>query len=177
MKETIWIGMITACAMILISCGSNPTSAQQPITVTMRNPYGGIVGNAVLTADPAGGVHMSIQVASLAPGKHGIHIHISGKCEGFDFASAGAHFNPDSKQHGAQNPQGAHAGDLPNLVVAADGTGTYEHTNKVVSFGAGPNSLFKPDGTALVIHANEDDEKTDPTGNSGGRISCGVLVR
>ncbi len=176
MKEYLTLGVIAILVLILIGCA--PASpAQQPVTVTLRSPYGAVVGNATVIPDPAGGVKFSVQVKGLPPGKHGFHIHTVGKCEGFDFASAGAHFNPENKQHGSQNPQGPHAGDLPNLTVAADGSGTLEYTNKLVSLGTGANSLFKSDGTALVIHAGEDDEKTDPTGNSGARIACGVIVQ
>jgi superoxide dismutase, Cu-Zn family len=177
MNKYFLFGIIAPLALGLISCGSAPSSqAQPPATVTLRNPYAGVVGNATLAPDPAGGVKISVQVKGLTPGRHGIHIHTTGKCEGFDFASAGGHFNPENKQHGAQNPQGPHAGDLPNLVVAADGVGTLEYVDKLVSLASGSNSLFKTDGTAIVIHAAEDDEKTDPAGNSGARIACGVIV-
>ncbi len=177
MKKFLLGAIIAWNAMLLMGCGASPsTPAQQPVTVTLRNPYTGVVGNASLAADPSGGVKISVQVKGLTPGKHGIHIHMTGKCEGFDFASAGGHFNPENKKHGMQNPEGPHAGDLPNLAVAADGTGTLEYTDKLVSLASGANALFKPDGTALVIHAGEDDEKTDPAGNSGARIACGVIV-
>ncbi len=176
MKKFLLGATLTLLAMISMACGSAPSSqTQPPLTVTLRNPYSGVVGNATFSSDPAG-VKVSVQVKGLTPGKHGIHIHMTGKCEGFDFASAGGHFNPNNKQHGMQNPQGAHAGDMPNLEVGADGSGTYVYINKQVTFGSGPNSLFQLGGTALVIHAGEDDEKTDPAGNSGARVACGVLV-
>jgi len=114
------------------------------------------------------------------PGEHGIHFHAVGKCDGPDFATAGGHFNPAGKQHGTQNPAGPHAGDLPNLVVgpgtATQGGGAYQTTTTGVTLAAGPTSLLDADGTALVIHANPDDNVTDPTGNSGGRVACAVLV-
>lgn len=177
MSKILSCGIFALFAIMLIGCGSAPSNqTQPPITVTLRNPYTGVVGNAALAPDPAGGVKISVQVKGLTPGKHGIHIHTAAKCDGFDFASAGGHFNPENKQHGAQNPQGPHSGDLPNILVAADGGGTFEYTDKLVSLGSGANSLFKPDGTAIVIHAGEDDEKTDPAGNSGARIACGAVV-
>jgi Cu-Zn family superoxide dismutase len=168
---------IALLVMISIGCGSAPSAqSQPPVTVTLRNPYTGVVGNASLSPDSSGGVKVSVQVKGLTPGKHGFHIHATGKCDGFDFASAGGHFNPNSKQHGLQNPQGAHGGDMPNLEVRADGSGTFEYVTKQVTLGSGVNSLFQPGGTALVIHAAEDDEKTDPAGNSGARVACGVIV-
>jgi Cu-Zn family superoxide dismutase len=104
-------------------------------------------------------------------------VHAVGKCDPPDFATAGPHFNPLNKQHGALNPQGSHAGDLPNITVAPDGTGRMETTTEQLTLGSGPLSVWDADGSALVIHANPDDFKTDPTGNSGNRIACGVLVK
>jgi Cu-Zn family superoxide dismutase len=172
-KKYFSLGILALPAMILMGCAS-ATSAPQPLTVTLRSPYGAVLGNVTLAADPAGGVKFSVQVRGLTPGKHGFHIHTIGKCEGFDFASAGAHFNPDNKKHGSASPDGPHAGDLANLEVGADGSAAVEFTHKTVSLS--PSSLLKPDGTALVIHAAEDDLKTDPTGNSGGRVACGLIV-
>jgi Cu/Zn superoxide dismutase len=113
-------------------------------------------------------------------GQHGIHFHAVGKCDGPDFMTAGAHFNPTSKQHGAKSPQGPHLGDLPNLPIDASTAAQSGYaatlTTKMVTLSAGPASIFDADGTALVIHANPDDEMTDPSGNSGGRIACAVLA-
>ncbi|MEI9851103.1 MAG: superoxide dismutase family protein [Sphingomonas sp.] len=118
-----------------------------------------------------GGVRVSVNAEGLTPGPHGVHVHTVGKCEAPDFASAGGHWNPGAKQHGALNPMGPHAGDMPNLIAGADGRGT-------LSFllpGATLAALTEGDGSALVVHAGEDDLKTDPSGNSGGRVACGVL--
>ena len=93
------------------------------------------------------------------------------------FASAGVHFNPAGKQHGTQNPAGPHGGDLPNLEVAASGEGGIDATTKLVTLGPGPTSLLGPGGTSLVVHAAADDYKTDPSGNSGDRIACGVITK
>jgi Cu-Zn family superoxide dismutase len=107
-----------------------------------------------------------------------MHIHSLGKCDGPDFTSAGPHFNPEHKKHGHKNPEGAHAGDLPNLQVAADGTVKTEIVAKGVNLKEGdPDSLLKADGTSLVIHASADDEMTDPAGNAGSRIVCGVIKK
>jgi Cu-Zn family superoxide dismutase len=111
----------------------------------------------------------------MPPGKHGIHVHAVGRCEAPEFKTAGAHFNPTDKQHGLQNPAGAHSGDLPNLVVDQEGRGKATFTAKGATLGEGKGSLLGPEGTALVIHADPDDEKTDPAGNSGARIACGVI--
>lgn len=109
---------------------------------------------------------------------HGLHIHAVGKCEPeTNFTTAGGHFNPYSKKHGTKNPEGPHAGDMANLVVGADGTAKTEITASLVTLGADVNSLFDADGSALVIHAGPDDETTDPTGNSGARIACGVVQK
>ena len=107
-----------------------------------------------------------------------MHIHAVGKCTPPDFTSAGSHFNPEGKHHGLENPQGSHAGDLPNLVMGPDGMATAEILATQVSLAStGANSLFQPEGTALVIHSNPDDQKTDPAGNAGARIAYGVISK
>ncbi len=143
---------------------------------TLKSAAGNDVGTATFT--PAeDGVKILVEVAGLPPGKHGIHIHAAGKCEPPEFKTAGAHLNPLGKKHGLENPEGAHAGDLRNLVVAKDGKARATFTARGVTLSEGQGSLFGPDGTALVIHADPDDEKTDPTGSSGARIACGVVER
>ncbi|HZW80504.1 MAG TPA: superoxide dismutase family protein [Candidatus Deferrimicrobiaceae bacterium] len=120
-------------------------------------------------------VKIAVNVSQLPPGIHGIHIHNVGKCEGPDFTSAGPHLNPYTKKHGKDNPDGPHAGDLLNIEVKADGTAKATLLDKMVTLGGGPNSTFHDGGTAIVIHAKKDDYKTDPAGNSGPRIACGVI--
>lgn len=110
-------------------------------------------------------------------GEHAFHIHAVGSCEGTDFKSAGGHFNPHGKKHGKKNPEGAHAGDLPDLAVGPDGSGSLETLAAEVTLGEGPNSLLDADGSALVIHAKPDDGVTDPAGNAGDRIACGVVAQ
>jgi len=145
--------------------------------VVLRDKAGQQVGLATLT-EQTEGVRVEISATGLPPGPKGFHIHAVGKCDPPDFVSAGAHFNPTGKKHGRLNPEGAHAGDLPNLMVTGVGTGSLDATTKVVTLKPGvPGSLFGESGTSLVIHAQADDEKTDPTGNSGGRIACGVITR
>jgi Cu-Zn family superoxide dismutase len=167
---------LAAGALLLV--GTTTTFAQQQAgaTADLKSGTGASVGTATFTQETAG-VRLKAQVKGLTVGLHGIHIHAVGKCDSPDFMTAGGHFNPTMHQHGLENPQGAHAGDMPNLAIASDGSGTVDFLLKDVTLGTGTGSLFGPDGTALVIHADQDDEKTDPTGNSGARIACGVISR
>ena len=144
-------------------------------TVELKNSDDEKAGSAVLEQEE-NGVKVSLKVEGMEPGKHGVHFHETAKCEGPDFESAGAHFNPDDTKHGVENDNGPHAGDLPNIEVTEDGTGEYEFTTEYVSLLADKeNSLLDEDGSALVVHDKEDDGKTDPLGDSGDRIACGVL--
>jgi Cu-Zn family superoxide dismutase len=141
----------------------------------LRNAEGQVLGMAIFTQE-AQGVRISVTVKGLSPGEHGIHIHSVGKCEPPDFLSAGPHFNPTNKKHGLTNPEGPHAGDLPNLFVSEDGSAVYEHITDRVTLTPGELSLFDEDGSSLVIHAGPDDQMTDPAGNSGARVLCGVIT-
>jgi Cu-Zn family superoxide dismutase len=132
------------------------------------------VGRATFS-ETRDGVRVVVTGRDLPPGTHGVHIHAVGSCQPPAFDSAGAHLNPAGKQHGLQNPEGTHAGDLPNLVVGANGEGRMEQVTTTLTLDGGPSSLLRPGGTAIIIHANADDQKTDPAGGSGGRIACGVI--
>jgi len=141
----------------------------------LRSAKGDKVGLALLVADGKV-VHLSLRVHDLPPGKHAFHIHGVGKCDAPDFQSAGPHFNPTGKKHGAKNPEGHHLGDLPNVEVGADGKGEVKVALEGITLGEGPSSLFGPQGTAVVLHEKADDEVTDPAGNAGPRIACGVVA-
>jgi Cu-Zn family superoxide dismutase len=131
-------------------------------------------GRAVLSQGKDG-IHVDVKAVGLPAGVHAVHVHSTGACTGPDFTSAGGHWNPGKKQHGHDNPAGAHMGDMPNMTVAADGTGALKAVVKGGMLKGGDSPLFDADGAAIVIHAAADDYKTDPTGNAGGRLACGVV--
>lgn len=121
------------------------------------------------------GVEVDVKAVGLPAGVHAVHVHTAGTCTGPDFTSAGGHWNPAKKQHGHDNPAGAHMGDMPNMTVGADGTGELKTVIKGAMLSGGSEPLLDADGAAVVIHAAADDYKTDPTGNAGGRLACGVV--
>jgi Cu-Zn family superoxide dismutase len=163
--------------MLFYGCASM-AAEQEPLSAgaSMKDKDGKDVGAATLiqTSD---GLRVAVTGYRLPPGTHGIHVHAVGECQPPEFTSAGAHFNPANKQHGTLNPAGPHAGDLPNMMVAASGGGGIDVTTKAMTLDPGPTSLLGGKGTSIVIHAAADDEKTDPSGNSGGRIACGVIMK
>lgn len=151
------------------------SEGKEKIEVNLMNKEGIPVGTAQLE-EVKEGVQISVEAHHLPEGAHGFHIHEKGICEAPSFESAGGHFNPDNKKHGFKNPEGPHAGDIENLEVQADGTVQQVFLNDRVTLKKGEaNSLFQPEGTTLIIHADPDDYISQPAGNSGERIVCGII--
>lgn len=170
------LGSVSGCASAPVSGSSRVARAE----ATIRDAAGEEKGRAELWQDRDNVVHVDVVLSGLPPGPHGIHFHAVGQCEGSGsspFATAGAHFNPLGRQHGLDNSAGPHAGDAPNFTVAPDGTGRATFTTDRISLTEGSTTLFDADGSAIVIHAAADDQITQPAGNSGGRIACGVVRR
>jgi Cu-Zn family superoxide dismutase len=169
-------------AALLLSAGACTTTtgadsdASAAASAAIRDASGRVVAQASLR-EGDGSIRVHVEAAGLAPGTYGTHVHTTGLCELPAFASAGAHWNPTGKQHGTENPQGSHFGDLPNLVVDASGRGSIDYTISGGSISGAANPLLDTDGAAIVVHAQGDDYRTDPSGNSGARIACGVIAR
>jgi len=147
------------------------------VSVPLKTSTGQDAGTATFTPTKKG-VGIKLQLKNLPAGEHAVHIHEHALCDAPDFKTAGGHFNPDAKKHGTQNPMGHHNGDLPqNLTIAADGTGSASFKVDYLSLNpTAPNSLFADGGTSIMVHEKADDMKTDPTGNAGNRIACGVIM-
>lgn len=151
-------------------------AAQKSVKVQMHDAQGNSVGTAELSPAPKG-VSIQLNLTNLPPGVHGMHIHAVAKCEGPGFTTAGGHLNPDAKHHGLENPEGPHAGDIPNITVGPQGDVKDTVVAPGITMGDDAHSIFSNGGTALVIHAAVDDMKSDPAGNAGSRIACGTIVK
>jgi len=168
--------LLVVAALAVVPAASAQDKKPQPITVNLKDGQGKAVGTATISP-AAQGVKIKLNVQNLTPGEHAIHFHETAKCDGPDFKTAGPHFNPDGKKHGLQNPEGPHAGDMPNFTVDAKGKSKATVTDPNVTLGDDPHSVFTGGGTSLVIHAKADDGKTDPSGSSGERVACGLITR
>ena len=170
MKSPLYV----ACGVLVALLAMSALSAAKT-KVELKDAQGKDVGSVVIW-DQGSGVALQLNLHDLPPGEHGIHFHQVPKCEAPDFKSAGGHFNPENKKHGFDSPEGHHAGDIKNFTVGADGKANAKLENADVTLKGGPHSLLTG-GAAVVVHAKADDYKTDPSGNSGDRIACGVISK
>lgn len=171
-----WTSIFIICVWSLVAgAGCSTIGSGERATAELKDKDGKSVGMASFS-EAGNGVRVRVEVKGLSAGLHAVHIHAVGKCEAPAFTSAGGHFNPAQKKHGYKSPDGAHAGDLPNMLVAKDGSGRFEALTDAVTLRSGANSVFDADGSALVVHAGVDDHTTDPTGNAGDRAACGVIM-
>lgn len=162
---------------LILALSAGLAAAQTPdaATAELEDTEGETVGTAEFVEGPEGvEITVNVQGLDIEPGEKGIHVHETGSIEP-DFEAAGDHFNPTDVEHGSDNPEGNHAGNLENIEVGEDGAASYTTVNDRITLGEGEESILAGDGTALVIHAEADDEMTDPDGDSGDRIAAGVI--
>ena len=176
MRVPIILASLGACAVLSACSSSSESDIVQRGAATLHSVTSDSIGYLQLAEHENGDLDVVVHVEHVAPGKHGIHFHSIGMCDpSTSFGSTGAHFNPLAKKHGLLNPDGAHAGDLPNVEVRPDSTGDLTTMTQRTVLGNGTLSLMDNDLSAVVLHAGEDDQVTDPMGNSGARIACGVI--
>jgi Cu-Zn family superoxide dismutase len=176
MEDTMPIGRwLLSVAVACVGCLGALSAQAQTAKAALKDASGKDVGQVQLLQTPHG-VLIKLSLKGVPAGDHAFHVHAVGKCEP-PFTSAGGHFNPASHKHGMEAAEGQHAGDMPNLHIPASGELVVEIANPMITLAKGqPNSVFDADGSAIIIHAGADDYKTDPTGNAGDRIACGVIV-
>ena len=192
MQSSIAASLLLASGIALAACGESGRRGAEPardttagrdspaagaadsgVTAAMRDSSGKELGTLTLT-DAGQGIRITGRLSGLPPGEHAIHLHTTGRCDPPKFESAGDHWNPTNRQHGTQNPQGPHLGDLPNFTVGQDGSATIDATTPGGSL-RGSNALLDSDGAAVVVHAKRDDYKSQPAVNAGERIACGIV--
>jgi len=171
----IAFGALPACAMESETPASASRMAHPDAVATLADASGAAKGTASVWST-GHGLRILVHATGLQPGTYGLHIHAVGKCEGPAFASSGAHWNPTMKQHGRDNPAGAHEGDIPNITIGADGSGEVDAEIHGAMLSGRPEALLDADGASVMIHAAADDYRTDPSGNSGARMVCGVFA-
>lgn len=187
MNKSIYVFLLSILFLTACSGANTETQHQNSIEVSekaedmyktkLKDIDGNTIGTATLT-EGKNGVTIHLKAEKLPPGVHGFHIHEKGECQGAGFESAGGHFNPYNKEHGLDNPKGPHAGDLPNIEVDQNGKVDVKVVAPLVTLEEGKeNSLFDEDGSALMIHEKADDNKTNPAGDAGSRIACGVIQK
>ena len=159
-----------AAALSMSACAAVDVPVLAP-PVALVDAAGQSIGT-VVASQTSGGVTLAIRASGLPHGLHGVHVHAVGRCDAPKFESAGGHWNPANRKHGLNNPEGPHAGDMPNVTVSSSGV----VNETLVLAHASLAELADADGSALVIHATADDYMTDPSGNSGARIACAVLA-
>lgn len=169
--------LVVIAALSITACKTGG-EASPGYFADMRSTSGVVLGRIIIQAERTGGIRMTGDLTALPQGEHGIHFHSVGRCDVPEFTTAGGHFNPATREHGLENPSGPHAGDWPNLFANTSGAARLALSTTRLTLDAHPASgIIDADGTAIVIHAARDDQQTDPSGNSGARIACGVITR
>ena len=172
---TVFAVVLSALPICTSAFGAPAASKEGTARAELHDAAGREVGTASVR-QVGSRIRVRVDGANLPPGTHGVHVHQAGSCTAPDFSSAGPHWNPTNAQHGHRNPAGSHSGDLPNLVVGQNGRGTLEYTIAGARLTGGDTAMLDAkDGASIVIHSALDDYRTDPSGNSGARIACGVL--
>jgi Cu-Zn family superoxide dismutase len=179
-KHSAALGLLTLSLLTGCKKDDDATLSTTTASASLVNTSGATVGSARLSQSGEGPLSLTVTVSGLPAGQHGIHFHEVGIADpkaSPAFGTAGEHYNPSAREHGLDNPNGTHGGDLANLTADAQGNANYTATTDRVTLTAGSRTLLDANGSTLIIHANTDDQKTDPSGNSGGRIVGGVITK